>query len=317
MVAIVSGGPDFSCAAHAAEMERIRRHLWTAEQRARSRPLRGLDPLRRRVRSLLLDELARYRRRGRYPRNHDLHEQAPFFIDRSGTRCAVAHLLELGGEGALVRQVAAAKNNGLVRELARDSRLVAWLEAAGLTLEEASEIQPSYCSLRPWDCVCYPPYPPYGERPDTVYEGFATANSENNTTPVRVEVVHGDPDGVSVGDVLDVSGDAATGDPMVVIRLQAADGGVVLHGIRFTGAFSCGGDAPQDLSQSQYVGAITAPDCHAYLTMLDPDWGKNPCSDEGGCGCAVPGGGETDPTSFGILVALMAAAAARRRRRAG
>ena len=44
----------------------------------------------------------------------------------------MAHLLELGGEGALVERIARERNHARVRELVDEPRLLAWLEAAGL-----------------------------------------------------------------------------------------------------------------------------------------------------------------------------------------
>src|SRR5215475_5774658 len=134
------------------ERRRVASHIARAEAQARTRPPR-LDPIRQLVRGLFLDEVARYRRGGRFPRNPGLPGLVPVFVDAGGTRCAVAHLLEVSGEGDLVRKIARERNRARVRELADEPRLRAWLEAAGLTLAEAAAIQPAYCRVRS-SCVC-------------------------------------------------------------------------------------------------------------------------------------------------------------------
>lgn len=129
----------------AGEPGRVRRHLAEAERAARARQV-VLEPSRALNRRLLLDELRRYRKRGRFPRNHDLRTRtAPVFIDAHGARCAVAHLMEISGLGDLVRHIARTDNHARVRELARFPELREWLAVAGLSLGEAARIQPSYC----------------------------------------------------------------------------------------------------------------------------------------------------------------------------
>jgi hypothetical protein len=91
----------------AAELEtlRIHAHLLTAEQFARSVKPKRMPWLKALTRQLLLEELARYRRRLRYPKNYDFPgKRVPHFVDDHGTRCAVAHLLEVGGQAQLVEK---------------------------------------------------------------------------------------------------------------------------------------------------------------------------------------------------------------------
>src|SRR5687767_14904217 len=84
------------------ERRRIRRHLMGAEWIARAnRPV--LAPAAAINRSLLLDELRRYRKQGQFPHNHvDAGRDVPVFVDEQGTRCAVAHLMQVSGQGDLV-----------------------------------------------------------------------------------------------------------------------------------------------------------------------------------------------------------------------
>lgn len=138
-----------------AEIARVRAHIANAEARATLRPTREPSRAKRIVRALLLGELARYRARGRFPLNVDEPDRrTPIFVDAAGTRCAVAHLLELGGAAALVAEIAATRNHARVHALADDARLVAWVEAAGIGVDLAAAIQPEYCPAPRSRCVC-------------------------------------------------------------------------------------------------------------------------------------------------------------------
>ena len=126
--------------AAACEQARVRDHLIGAERSARRRRPR-LDPHTALCRALLLDELSHYRQRGRFPRNVARGTQpVPQIIDEHGTRCAVAHLMEISGQGELVRHIADTENDARVHALARLPELRAWLGAAGLSLDEAARI---------------------------------------------------------------------------------------------------------------------------------------------------------------------------------
>jgi hypothetical protein len=146
--------------------------------------------------------VARYRVRGRFPRNPDFAEPTPYFVDASGTGCAVAHLLELGGGADLVARIARERNNAYVHELVDEPRLLAWLAAAGLTVEEAAAIQPTYDCFSDYDCVCGGTGEPvrYPVPAKGVLEGFAIGNGH-----LRVLLTHGDARGITVGDEVPVS----------------------------------------------------------------------------------------------------------------
>jgi hypothetical protein len=93
----------------------------------------------------LLRELDTYRVRGVFPHNYDFTRPTPYFVDRkTGTLCAVANLLARTGRRDIVDRVARANNNVWVAELAGDTAFVGWLDANGLTLEEAARIQVPY-----------------------------------------------------------------------------------------------------------------------------------------------------------------------------
>lgn len=128
-----------------AERARIQTHLERVERELRSRDVMHLSPSQRAARTRNLNSLRDYRQRGVFPHNHDFGDRRmPYFVDRHGTRCAMAHLIERSGGSDLVRRVATTGNNARVRELAGDPELLAWLEREGLTVDEAASIQPEY-----------------------------------------------------------------------------------------------------------------------------------------------------------------------------
>ena len=286
------------------ESARVARHLWRAEQVAARSKLAGLSPVQRVVRSLLLAELRRYRVAGRFPKNPQFREPTPFFVDGTGTRCAVAHLLELGGERELVQRIARERNNARVVELADEPRLVAWLDAAGLTLGEAALIQPAYCGLADASCVCSNRATGYLEVSTTTYprDGLALA---------EVKVIHGVVDaGIEVGSEIQVESYASDVPVQMVVQGIAGrelDGGTpVYRGIQLgaDGRYSCGWSGP--ITKQQYLQAVQAQNCPETLESFE-SW-KNECDD--GCGCRAVGRAQPSPT--GILLALLGVVLARR-----
>lgn len=125
------------------ESRRVQRHIRGAELAAR-RGASPKDAVARLNRLMLMDELRLYRQRGAFPINREWRGRVPQFIDPHGTRCAVAHLMDVSGASELVERIATTNNLASVRELARLAEVRAWLNAAGLTVEEAGRIQPSY-----------------------------------------------------------------------------------------------------------------------------------------------------------------------------
>jgi hypothetical protein len=152
------GQPPSRSGFAAAETERIRAHLATVEHALRARDVTSLSPSQRAARARNLDVLHDYWTAGVFPTNTDFPGQRiPYFVDRSGVRCAMAYLIEQSGHGAFVARVAATNNNARIRELKDDADLVAWLDENGLTVAEAARIQPEYggCPIGP--CAKSPP----------------------------------------------------------------------------------------------------------------------------------------------------------------
>jgi len=126
------------------ETERVRAHLERAEQHVRDRAPSDLTPAQQTRRTNALEHLRLYIEAERYPINDIVEYQSPIFVDASGTRCAVAELIEASGHGDLVARIANTRNLARVADLADEPQLVAWLSEHGLSLDEAARIQPSY-----------------------------------------------------------------------------------------------------------------------------------------------------------------------------
>src|SRR2546426_9864662 len=131
LVAAASYSPraDFA----AAEQARIRAHLDSVERELRAKDVSLLAPGQREARLRNLDVLHGYWVRDVFPQNTDFPGQrVPYFIDRFGTRCAMAYVIEQSDGGDLVTRVAATHNNERILELKHDPELVAWLADNGL-----------------------------------------------------------------------------------------------------------------------------------------------------------------------------------------
>src|SRR5437660_1285133 len=86
-----------------------------------------------------------YQFRGVIPRNTDFPDRdVPVFIDWRGTRCGFAYLVEQTGHEDLVLRIAATRNYARVPELRDDPAVGRWLAQNGITLAEATRIQPTY-----------------------------------------------------------------------------------------------------------------------------------------------------------------------------
>jgi hypothetical protein len=149
------------------EIRRLRRHFATVEAELLARDVSQLTPAQRAARARHVETLRAYARSGVFPKNTDYPgRRTPYFIDRYGTRCAMAHLIEQSGHGDYVQRVSAKMNNAYISEIARDSALAGplfeWLEENGLTVEEAARIQPAYCDGGLWFGPGPPPPCPPG-----------------------------------------------------------------------------------------------------------------------------------------------------------
>jgi hypothetical protein len=310
-----------------AERARVHEHFLRVERRVRRASLRGLGPVQRLTRALLLDELGRYRRARRYPINRDFAgKQVPYFIDEAHTRCAVAHLLEVGGQADLVQKIARERNHARVRELANEAALVHWLRAAGLSLEEAALIQPSYCTLPNPGTVAAACCRFVGS--STLLEGTIVAGEAGLTPHFVIDGIYGMPAdfkvgaalyqvgdlGLQVGEqaLLEVNGTSfAMQDMIHLIDHYPADASML----------SCVGHAAPKATLIQALGATQVVDCETTLDALGNQWTASapttdcdPVGATPGCnfGTYQPALAGPAISSIGILAALLAY---RRRRR--
>jgi uncharacterized protein (TIGR03382 family) len=299
------------------EVERVKHHIARAEDLAAARDLSQLTHVQRLVRQLLLRVLADYRAAGRFPINREHAGMTPSFIDASGTRCAMAYLLEHGGQSELVAKIARERNYAYVRELADEPALLAWLDAAGLTVEEAAAIQPSYCSVLA-DCICGGDFsfPNYAVPASGVLEGVTLANGK-----VRVDAVYGDTHGITIGMEVGVDlGGEAVGTPMLIPidGASAQPFGAVRIEEDGVHCNSQGTGETPTLAPDDLIAAVQAADCRASLAAADDVWAENSCEsdgpgpgnplDDGGCNAST-----TDGTlTVGILLALVGVLVRRR-----
>lgn len=304
-----------------AERRRVAAHIARAEAAARAADVGSLDRLTRLVRTLLLDELARYRADGVFPQNPDFAEPTPYFIDAAGTRCAMAHLLEVGGEGELVARIARERNNAWVRELADEPRLIAWLAAAGLTVGEAAMIQPSYCSVRS-ECFCGEAFfgTNYPVPADGVLEGEVVTGAFEGQNTIRIDVIHGDGLTHAVGDRVQAYVPGAEvgarvlvpvarpvtmpGDPQPTEHLN----GIVLAE---DGTYTNPQCSDEAIDAALFIRAVTSGECSGTLEAADSHWEGSTCSALGDCAVGQSG----SPSTLGVLLAVVAALVWRRVRR--
>lgn len=101
----------------------------------------ALDEVQRAARVQMIDALRAYRARAEFGRSHDDGGRVPHFVDAEGRRCAVAELLHVSGQIALVERVRAANNRAWIADLAGDPTFERWLSDHGLAFDEAARIQ--------------------------------------------------------------------------------------------------------------------------------------------------------------------------------
>jgi hypothetical protein len=261
-VALLTARPtvDFS----AVETARIRAHLATVESELRRKDVSALAPAQREARLKNLDVLHEYWVHGVFPVNTDFPgRRVPYLVDRYGTRCAMAYLIEQSGHGDLVARIAARHNNAYIRDLKDDVELVAWLRDNGLTAAEAARIQPAYRNPQPppdfagrWEGKAF-----FGSKDSAVVslvltgtdsrEGWTLTLANEGPIPLRVVSFGGDslvteggpvPGMTGVRNVVRYGGNTLTGTIEVRYRLGASARG------RIEAALKCPGPAaPEDV----------------------------------------------------------------------
>ena len=279
-----------------AELRRLDAHFRRVLPRLHRAPPPGLGPAQRRARARHIEELERYRRGGRFPKNRLFPGMLlPHFIDREGTRCAMGHLIEQAGGADLVHHVARTRNYARVHDLADIPELLLWLEANGLTVNEAALIQPSYCSA-PSMCVCN------GYSPPAIIEGNLALSAGDN---LLVTALYGADVGIAVGDTVPVYINlAAKADGAHVLGMADNDSASVQWRFSSPDAVeitSCdfGLAVPGPLPRQVLIDAKFAEGeaaCVAALEAHDPAWSKEQ-GDCGGPSTSSSGGGGPGTTT--------------------
>ncbi|MBZ5710201.1 MYXO-CTERM sorting domain-containing protein [Nannocystis pusilla] len=297
----------------AREQARLQAHFREVLLELRSRDVTHLGASQRAARERLIEELARYARAGRFPRNHVSRERIPIFIDPHGTRCAMARLIESTGHTALVAEVAARRNFAWIRELAGDAALLAWLDESGLTAAEAGRIQPSYCFVtKALDCFCGQFNDPDNR---AVLEGVVVEGTDA-ALEVRVDAIHGTTewkvDDTVTPNSVEYDRTLSLGDSVLVTQAGDYLTAAVLEPNQ-TYEATCSSDVPAISKETAIAGMLAADSekCGEILEEQSSVWGKSICRD--GCGCVTHDSGAGGPLL--VSTALLWVLARRRRRR--
>lgn len=143
LAAVLSAGP-WSCE---REDARIRHHLGDALTQLKSTPTDRLSATQRAGRAEVISLLEGYRAEGRFPRSDGV--AGPVFVDETGSHCAMGALLAATGARELVERIRQHRNLETVGTLANEPGLGEWLDAHGMTAEEAALVQPTYFRCLP------------------------------------------------------------------------------------------------------------------------------------------------------------------------
>jgi len=129
------------------ETERIATHLAFAERALRAADVSHLGASRRRARATLLAELRAYIAARRFPLPEATRGRLPAFVDREGTRCAVAALVDRAAGARATERIDARFHAAFVADIVDDA--LAALAADGLSRDELALIQPTYAPPPP------------------------------------------------------------------------------------------------------------------------------------------------------------------------
>jgi len=129
-----------------ADRIRIQAHLERVEARLRAADISRLTAEQRAARAVNIERLRAYRLRGEFPHGNVAQPapRVPTFIDADGRACAMGYLVIESGHRDVAEAIARAQNYARVPEIEHPA-LAGWLVANGMTLEEATLVQPSYC----------------------------------------------------------------------------------------------------------------------------------------------------------------------------
>lgn len=125
---------------------RITAHLERVEATLLAADISHLSAEQRAARARNVERLRAYRMRGEFPHGYagQPGPRVPTFIDADGRACAMGQLVIESGHADVAEAIARAQNHARVPEITHRA-LAPWLVANGMTLEEATLVQPSYC----------------------------------------------------------------------------------------------------------------------------------------------------------------------------
>jgi hypothetical protein len=302
----------------AADDRRLDHHFGRVLRELRGRDAWWLSTPRRARRAALLDELERYARARRFPRNlHYPSSRMPYFVDPFGTRCAMAHLIESTRETGLVTRVARGDNNAFVATLALDAAFRGWLDHFGLSAQEAARIQPSYCFSLTYRCGCY------RTGADAIARGTLAA-TDGESWNLAVAELSGDSElaagGIDLSDTEAWASPLMAGDEVIALGYRSSGGEAfwsIAAKVASNGVIEIPGEACTGVpstTASTYFAALGAGDyyeCAEILESYDEAWASRvgptgvPCS--GGQGCSSSGSGDTGLLGAAILAATYGA----------
>lgn len=172
--AVLVGSTPWSCD---QEDSRIRGHLGDALTQLRTAPPVGLRADQRAARAEVIALLERYVAESKFPRTRG--EAGPVFVDEAGTHCAMGALIAATGGSAIVERIHESRNLETVGTLADEPGVEEWLEAHGMTAEEAALVQPTYFE-------CLPPIVHCRTRQSSDWLIMTPRGEEGDATPFRV-----------------------------------------------------------------------------------------------------------------------------------
>lgn len=138
LATVVAAGP-WTCE---REDARIRHHLGDALTQLKNTATTQLSATQRAGRAEIVSLLEVYVSEGRFPRTDG--SAGPVFVDETGSHCAMGALLAATGARDLVERIRQRRNLETVGTLADEPGLGEWLDAHGMTAEEAALVQPTY-----------------------------------------------------------------------------------------------------------------------------------------------------------------------------
>jgi len=133
---------------HAVEADRIRirAHLERVIEELRAADVSQLSDAQRDARATNIERLVAYRVRGEFPHGNAAQpgQRVPTFIDADGRACAMGQLVIESGAESVAREIAATQNYARVPQITH-AALGGWLIVNGMSLAEATRVQPDYC----------------------------------------------------------------------------------------------------------------------------------------------------------------------------